>query len=148
MNKNRQLLAFAVLGAAILGCNLPRSAPAQPQVSSSGLPAVTLQPGSGYLFATQQIALGPNDRDVWWNGSNLVPDGGLASLGQLNNLASVQQISRARLKSDFLIPMPGEAFVVEVTPGTDYALMRVLSIGSQAEISFEWVYPFAGQVLP
>jgi hypothetical protein len=154
-----------LLLATLLACNFPgasasvtENAPtqaAQLQLTEersnltlpAGEPVLTIQPGRGYLFASAQIVTGSNERDVWWNGVTLVPGQLIASLGRVEDLSTVTQISASAILERELQPVPGEAYVMATVDGK-YVLLRMLSLGSQGEVNVEWMYPFTGEVLP
>jgi hypothetical protein len=107
--------------------------------------------GTGYLFPTGEITSGDNaDRDIWWNASQFVPATLMGSLGRIENLSTVNEITASSLTFGTFVPAIGEAFAVEVSRDgqVTYGLMRVVNIDSEMVITFKWVYPFAGQVLP
>lgn len=125
----------------------PESSAAPSQVQPAGTPILSLEPGSGYLFASAQVVRGADERDVWWNGATLVPSKLIASLGPVDNLSAVAQISAGAIVERQLQPVPGHAYVMETVDG-QYVLLRMLSLGGAGEINLEWLYPFAGQVQP
>jgi len=146
---------------AVLACNRPVANTQPPsmtepaaqtddggQIVPSGLPTLTLQGGSGYLFDTAQVVTGSNDRDVWWNAVELVPGSRMTSLGIMDDPSAVSQVSLNTLSRDQDEPAPGEVYVVEVTPDTDFAILRVLSFGPDREITLEYLYPFTGAITP
>ncbi len=163
MKKHKMILAgcIAIL-LAVLACNLPgaNSQPpavvtepaAQPnddnQANPSGLPTLTLQAGSGYLFDTAQVVVGSDDRDVWWNRVEFVPGTRMGSLGILDSISQIDQAAGWILEFKGFEPVVGESFLVEATAETEFAIIRVLSFGNEGEISFEYVYPFGGAILP
>jgi hypothetical protein len=122
---------------------VPPSGTAQP----AGEPVLTIQPGSGYLFASSQVVHGADPRDVWWNGATLVPGQKIASLGPVADLSSIDQIKPSLITEPQLQPVPGEGYVMATSDGK-YVLLRMLSLGAQGEINVEFLYPFAGAVLP
>lgn len=170
MNKNISpiFIILIVLLLAALACNIPTGLTntgspvisgdnplpviTQPLVEVlSGLPTVTMDGGTGYLFPSGEITSGDDaDRDIWWNASQFVPATLMGSLGQIDNLSAVNEITTSSLTFGSFVPTAGEAFAVEVSRDgqVTYGLMRVVNIDSEMNITFEWVYPFAGQVLP
>ncbi len=162
MKTAKTLSALGMLWLGILSCNFPGTgstpagvqptqagpAPAGPNgVQPAGEPVLTIQPGSGYLFASSQVVHGADARDVWWNGVTLVPGQKIASLGPLADLSAVDQISASAITEVQLQPVAGEGYVMPTTDGK-YVLLRMLSLGPQGEINLEWLYPYAGGVLP
>jgi hypothetical protein len=156
------LSALCILWLAVLSCNFPGlgSAPddsqpaqeqpggaAESQVDPAGEPVLTLQSGTGYLFGAGEVVTGSDQRDVWWNGATLVPGQLIGSLGPVDDLSAVTEIHASVIAERQLEPVPGEAYVMPTVDG-QYVLLRILSRGGQAEITVEWLYPFAGQVLP
>lgn len=117
----------------------------QPVKTESAL--VTLQGGSGYIFSTRVIT--KDDRDIWWNADELVPDNGyrMISLGKISSLAQVKELVFPAKTPPVLVPSVGEGFGIEIkrSPKTTYALMRIVKLENQV-ITFEWLYPFTGTV--
>jgi hypothetical protein len=170
MNKNVSSISIVliVLLLAALACNIPTGqtntgspvisgdnplpvVTQPPVVVLSGLPIITMDGGTGYLFPSGEITSGDNaDRDIWWNASQFVPATLMGSLGQIDNLSAVTGITASSLTFGTFVPTTGEGFAVEVSRDGQktYALMRVVNIDSELVITFEWIYPFAGQVLP
>jgi len=161
--------AVCILLLATLACNLPNrgsnDSPAisgdnplpggdqPPVVAGSGLPTVTMPGGTGYIFSTGEITSGEGAlRDIWWNASQFVPDRimGMASLGIVDDLASVSQISDSTLVFGTFVGNEGEAYAVKVVRdgATVYALIRVLSFSDDMDVTFEYIYPYTGNVLP
>jgi len=154
-------LSIVLLG--ILACNFPGIGGSTPgeaeppqsqasvapadQVQPAGEPVLTMEPGSGYVFASSLVVHGADARDVWWNGATLVPGQKIASLGPVADLSAVAQISASSITEIQLQPVAGEAYVMATADGK-YVLLRMLSLGAQGEINVEWLYPFAGEVLP
>ncbi len=159
-NKSLFLIGNAVILMSILACNISKAGPEEPastdlppeppveQDLPGGLHTLTLQAGSGYLFDTAEIVVGSNDRDIWWNRIELVPENRMGSLGILDDISQIDQAAGWILESKPFVPAVGEAFLVEVTAETEYAILRVLSFGGEGEISFEYMFPFEGAVLP
>ncbi|MBI4730585.1 MAG: hypothetical protein HY781_00325 [Chloroflexi bacterium] len=141
-NKTAVLWSSISILLTILACNISKARPDSPTLTElpviteppveqnhpSGLPTLTLQAGSGYLFDTAQVVAGSDDRDIWWN--------------------RIEQAAGWILESRPFEPAVGEAFLVEVTAETEYAIIRVLSFGGEGEISFEYLFPFEGSILP
>ena len=162
MKNHKMILAgYIAILLAVLACNLRvansqppaiTEPPAQPndgnQVNPSGLPTLTLQPGSGYLFDTAQVVTPSDDRDIWWNRVEFVPGTRMGSLGILEDISQIDQVAGWILEFKGFEPVVGESFLVEVTAETEFAIIRVLSYGNEGEISFEYVYPFGGAILP
>jgi hypothetical protein len=153
------MLAFA--------CNLPAAAPpstepptlaavpteassseATGQAIETGLPVVTLEGGSGYIFSSQLVST--DDRDIWWNAVQWVPATGdrMVSLGIISSPADVQEITFPGQTEMTLVPALGEGFGIEMSRGGQmtYAVIRVVQIDSDLAIAFDWVYPFEGNV--
>jgi len=162
MKTTKTLSALGMLWLGILSCNFPGtgSAPGGPQPTQAGPPAaqpnqvqpagepvLTIQPGSGYVFASSQVVHGADARDVWWNGATLVPGQKIASLGPVPDLSAVAQISISAITEIQIQPVAGDGYVMPTADGK-YVLLRMLSLGAQGEINVEWVYPFAGVALP
>lgn len=162
--KNRTAILLGCIGIllSILACNISKGNPESPaptdlpapdeptleQVSPDGLPVLTLQAGSGYLFDTSQVVTDSGDRDLWWNRIELVPQNRMGSLGVLDDISRIDQAAGWILESRPFEPTVGEAFLVEVSAETEYAIIRVLSFGGEGEISFEYLFPFEGAILP
>lgn len=118
------------------------------------LPTVSMLGGTGYIFSTQQnIAEG--DRDIWWNSYGIIPGrqgdnmyARMISLGQIGVPTNVDQISIAGMTDAELEPVPGEGIAIEIDRDgvIKYAIIRVVSINDRV-LTFDWVYPFAGEVL-
>jgi hypothetical protein len=74
----------------------------------------------------------------------------MGSLGPVDNAAAVTGIELSALAFGAYAPSVGEAFAVQVDRGgqVTYALIRVVSIADDMSVTFEWLYPFAGQVSP
>lgn len=72
----------------------------------------------------------------------------LTSLGVLKSPGDVRQINVSDLKPDQVQPVPGEVYAVEVARSNIYAIVRVLSIDSEVKITFEYLYPYEGQLIP
>lgn len=86
-----------------------------PVVVLSGLLTVTMDEGTGYLFSTREITSGDNaDRDIWWNASQFVPAMLMGSLGQLDDLSAVTEITVSSQSFGTFIPAVKETFAVEV----------------------------------
>ncbi len=124
------------------------NSPEEAVITPSGAPQLTLKGGSGYLFKSSETVTGSADRDIWWNAVYFVPNSLIGSLGVLNSPGDVRQIKASALKPDQIQPVPGEVYAVEVTRSNIYAILRVLSIDSENNITFEYVYPFDGELLP
>jgi len=170
MQRRPTVFLLSLLGATtmlVFSCNLPAAATpaAEPpgptamptdansldptgQAIESDLPVVTLEGGSGYIFSTQLVST--EDRDIWWNAVQLVPATGvrMASLGIINSPAEVQTITFPGQTEMTLVPAVGEGFGIEIGRGNEltYAVIRVVQIDSERAISFDWVYPFEGNV--
>ncbi len=161
-NKSVLLLSSATLLLSILACNISKANPDSPvptdapvpseppeaQPQPNGLPTLTLQAGSGYLFDAAQVVTDAGDRDIWWNRIELVPQNRMGSLGSLDDISRIDQAAGWILESKPFVPVVGEAFLVEVTAEIEYAIIRVLSLGDEGEISFEFLFPFEGAILP
>ncbi len=72
----------------------------------------------------------------------------MGSLGVLDDISQIDQVAGWILEFNAFEPVVGESFLVEVTAETEFAIIRVLSLGNEGEISFEYVYPFGGAILP
>ena len=117
-------------------------------IKPSGAPQISLEGGTGYLFQSASIVSGSAERDIWWNAIFVVPGSSMVSLGILDSPSDVAQISISALKRDQIEPVPGEVYAVEVLSANKYAIVRVLSIDSGPKITFEYIYPFEGELLP
>jgi Tol biopolymer transport system component len=119
---------------------------------SSTLSTITLEPGNGFIFLSQSITSGDGaDRDVWWNGEELVPNKRMYSLGQIQSPKDPTSIETNLLEWGGFGPVIGEAYVIEVNRQYDseYAIIRVISQQPSTygpDITFEWLYPYAGDV--
>jgi hypothetical protein len=161
------LSAFVSTIMAAVACNLPAAAtpPTEPpgptavptdansrdptgQAIETDLPVVTLEGGSGYIFSSQLVST--EDRDIWWNAVQFVPATGdrMVSLGIISSPAEVQEITFPDQTEMTLVPALGEGFGIEISRGNEltYAVIRVVQIDSERAISFDWVYPFEGNV--
>jgi hypothetical protein len=116
-------------------------------ISPSGAPIITLEGGSGYLFQSSSTVTGSNDRDIWWNAVYFVPNSLMMSFGVINSPNDIKEISVSAMKRDQVAPVLGGVYAVEVENSNSYAIIRVLSIDSEAKISFEYIYPFGGEIL-
>ncbi len=160
MENRNAMRALALILLVLAACNLPQagsapgaSSPAAAEgpgegAAPSGLPTLTLESGSGYLFETQEVVHGSDPRDIWWNGVGFVPGTLMGSLGSLDSPQAVDQVSQSILAFKQFDPLPGEAYLVEVAAAGQYAIIRYLFRGDQAQITFEVLYPFAGRILP
>ena len=158
--KSLLLLGSATLLLSVLACNISKANPIPPaptdlpigppevQPPSSSLPTLTLPAGSGYLFDTAKVVTDSGDRDIWWNRIEIVPGNRMGSLGILEDISQIDQAAGWILESRPFEPTVGEAFLVEGTPDTEYAIIRVLSLGDEGGISFEYLYPYVGAILP
>lgn len=131
-------------------------APPDSLTAEPGLPTTTLDGGTGFIFADEQIVSGPGvERDIWWNNVQLCPSNsypfvGIVSLGQVGSLTEIDQISKGEMTIGGcpFEPVVGQGFALEIDRDgeVEYALMRVLNFGSDRQITFEWVFPFEGEV--
>lgn len=127
----------------------PTTVPAPTEgVIQSDLPKVTLPGGNGYIFSSQLTS--KDDRDIWWNGVQFVPDRTvrMVSLGMIDNPVSVAALSFSGQSPNVLTPVIGEGFGLEIDRDgqMQYAVIRVMQIDAQAAVTFDWVYPFNGSV--
>ena len=160
--------AFLILPLFIFACNLPLGITASADgtaeaktiqstlqtvatndaVIQTSLPVVVLEGGAGYIFSTGQIT--KDDRDVWWNAVQFVPDTGcrMVSLGKIGNPAEIQEITFQGEPALVLVPVVGEGFGIEISRDNriDYAVIRVVKIDADRSIAFDWVYPYLGKV--
>ena len=126
---------------------LPSSSTPAPTLIASNLPTITLRPGSGFIFESQKITSGMGvDRDVWWNGVELIPNYRMYSLGPVSNPQDIVEISPGNFSLGVFSPTIGEGFAIEVNRQTnpEYAIIRVLSVKEYDDITFEWLYPYSG----
>lgn len=121
--------------------------PVPTQLPLGGEPLLVMQPGSGYVFGTALVVHGSDDRDIWWNGLQIVPNFKLAMLGPTIDLSAINQISQSAMVEQLVEPVPGEAYAFP-TLDDQYALIRIMAINAQTGLTIEWLYPYAGQVVP
>jgi hypothetical protein len=124
--------------------------PTEPATLEAEFTTVTLDGGTGYIFATG--ATSTDDRDVWWNAAELVPNTRMLSLGVVSSLSEVDAVALSMMAFDSFEPQLGEAFAIEIDRERDdaveaYALIRVLAIIDRV-ITFEYIYPYKGATLP
>ena len=164
--KSTLLIACGILLIASLACNFPGIAttndagenPAQTQpplgaiLPSPGLPTLTLEGGSGFVFSAQRNTNPGEDYDIWWNNAEIVALGShsyIISLGVLGNLSEVDQIDAQGMTSGALVPSPGEGFALKIEKGEgfEYALIRMLKLEAPNLIVLEYIYPFQGSII-
>lgn len=108
---------------------------------------LTIEPGTGFIFSSQDVTLGTGvGRDIWWNRRELVPGERMYSLGNVSDVRHIHQIATGHLKFGAFEPSVDEGFAVEIRRGSEitYAVIQVLDVSDT--ITFEWLYPFKGQV--
>jgi hypothetical protein len=109
----------------------------------------TMNGGTGYIFSTGRITQGMGvDRDIWWNSREFVPGKRMYSLGQISNVLDIAQIASGHFKFKAFEPELQEGYAVEIKRNqeTTYAIIQVISIAEDRSITFEWRYPYDGQV--
>ncbi len=121
-------------------------------IIQTNLPTVTMQGGTGYIFPTRQITSGPGaDRDIWWNASQILPDRSksMVSLGLISSPADVTRVSFANT-ADIFVPTLGEGYALKIDRDgkVSYAIFRIVAMPSERTLTFDYVYPFTGQVTP
>jgi len=130
------------------GPALTGEAPTEDAIPLSGLPVAVLEGGSGYIFSTGQVS--KDDRDVWWNAAQLVPDTTcrMISLGPIGNPADILEIAFPAETPGTVEPRVGEGYALEVScrSAVEYAVIKAVKIDADLRITFEWVYPFGGKV--
>ncbi|MFB2770482.1 hypothetical protein ACE1AT_14510 [Pelatocladus sp. BLCC-F211] len=108
---------------------------------------VTMKPGTGFIFSSQKVTSGSgSDRDIWWNRIELVPNDRMYSLGRISSVEDIVQIASGEFKFDAFVPTPGEGFAVEIQRAgqVEFAILQIISVND--DITFEWLYPYKGQV--
>jgi hypothetical protein len=118
-----------------------------PHATNARTGTITLPAGTGFLFQTEERTSGPNaPRDIWWNGSGLVPHSRMYLYGTISNLSEISVVyPKGVMKDEFAVSV-GQGFVIELSADEDfsYAVIRVLSVEEGGSITFEWLYPFNG----
>lgn len=123
---------------------------------------ITMEPGTGFIFSSLEVTSGVgSDRDIWWNGIELVPGRRMCSIGHITSVSDVQWLStQCVLKFAGFVPLDNEGFLLEIIRGGQklYAVIRVLSVGnkiisptrrragtidSSRSVTFEWLYPYS-----
>ena len=128
----------------------PLSATPRGGVIATNLPTVTLQAGNGYIFLSKQITSGTGaDRDIWWNRIDLEPaprKSGI-SLGIINSPSDVNSVSFTP-GADVFTPTLGEGFFLRINRGgtVTYAIFRIVALKPSGELTFDYIYPYRGQV--
>jgi len=111
---------------------------------------ITMEGGTGFMFESHEVMSGIGvERDIWWNGMQLVPGARMCSIGHVSTLDRIRGIStRCVMKFDAFVPETGEAYLLEVTRNgkKQFAALRVLSAGDKRvtpkPITLEWEYPY------
>lgn len=125
----------------------------EPTFIQTDLPTVILNGGTGYIFSSQQILT--DDRDIWWNSSEIIPVGQgatpfarMVSLGQIGSPAELFQISTDGMGGGAFKPILGEGFAIEIDRDgvIQYAIFRVVSLEGRI-LTFDWVFPYLGDVV-
>lgn len=121
-------------------------------IIETNLPTVTMNGGSGYIFSTQSSTSGQGaDRDIWWNSVEFIMSrsSNIISLGEINSPSEVTQISISETSDNNVRPAIGEGFAIRIVrDGTvTYAIIRILTVTPFESITFDWIYPYVGQVL-
>ena len=75
-----------------------------------------------------------------------MPDSRMYSLGTISGVEDIIQVASGEFKKAAFIPKPNEGFAVETRQHGQlkYAILRIISVGD--DITFEWLYPYDGQV--
>ncbi len=109
----------------------------------------TLKGGSGFIFSLERVTQGSGvDRDIWWNNREFVPGKRMYSLGQISSVQDIVQVATGHFEFEAFEPEPREGYAVEIKRNqeTTYAIIQVVSIAEDRSITFEWLYPYDGQV--
>ena len=105
---------------------------------------IKMEPGTGFIISSLEVTSGVgSDRDIWWNGYELVPGKRMCSIGKVTNISGVQNTSRTCvLKFDGFVPEKNEGFLLEIIRDNQkfYAAIHVSSIENR-NVAFEWLYP-------
>ncbi len=117
----------------------PSSSPTSPPSSTPSGNTVTLQAGRGFIFEPPTVST--DDRDVWWNGRELVPATGAAvqRVDGLDGLPPVGGYGGA-----LVVPAPGNVFAFRLTPRpgngrVPFAKLAVRHVAGGV-ITFDWRY--------
>jgi hypothetical protein len=120
------------------------------ELTSSGYPTIELDGGSGYLFASNTISI--DDRDVWWNAIEFVPDTKMSLINNIADLQDVDAINLGMLTYGSYEVHLGDVYAIEIDRDRDgsadaYAVIRVLKV-ENGNVTFEYRYPFDGGLIP